>query len=195
MNYTVYLRTNKINGKQYVGQSEDFKKREKAWKCLSARYANKEIQKDRENFGIDNFSLDILALCDTQEESWELEKKYIEELNTRHPNGYNKAYGGKTNKGGNEGKHNGKEFEKGHIPWNKGVKGLHFSIDTEFKPIPIVQLKNGKFVKEYKSLKDADIDGFYHSAISACCKGKRKSHKGFEWMYKSDYEKMLGNQS
>ncbi len=25
------------------------------------------------------------------------------------------------------------QFEKGHIPWNKGIKGLHLSPSTEFK--------------------------------------------------------------
>ena len=25
------------------------------------------------------------------------------------------------------------QFEKGHIPWNKGIKGLHHSPNTEFK--------------------------------------------------------------
>lgn len=29
-------------------------------------------------------------------------------------------------------KNNGR-FKKGHIPWNKNIKGLHLSPDTEFK--------------------------------------------------------------
>lgn len=195
MKYTVYLRTNKINGKQYVGQTNNFRKRENTWNCLKARYANKVLQNDRVEFGLDAFSAEILAEVETKEEAWELEKKYIAELNTVYPNGYNRAYGGKTNKGGNKGYHNGKEFKKGNEPWNKGIKGIHLSPNTEFVGIPIVQLKDVEIIKEYPSMIAARKDGFHSSAISACCKGKRKTHGGFKWMLKDDYEKMLGEKN
>lgn len=53
----------------------------------------------------------------------------------------------------------------------------------------VVQLTlNGDFIAEYQS---GTIQGFCQSAISACCSGKQKWHKGFKWMFKSDYEKML----
>lgn len=195
MKYIIYLRTNKINGMQYVGQTRNFEARERAWKCYKARYSNKLMQNNREKYGIDNFDTSILAECDTQEEAWELEKKYIAELDTIQPNGYNRAYGGKTNKGGNVGYHNGVSFTKGHIPWNKNVKGIHLSPSTEFVGIPILQIKDGKIVNEYPSMISARKDGFYTSAIAACCKGKRKTHGGFQWYYKSDYEKMLAEQA
>lgn len=130
MGYTVYLRTNKVNGKQYVGQTKDFKSREREWKCMKCRYANKVLAEDRHKFGLENWDLNILEECDTKEEAWEFEKKYIEKLNTKFPNGYNRAIGGRTNKGGNKGYHNGKEFKKGHKPWNKGMYGTHFSKET-----------------------------------------------------------------
>lgn len=61
MVYTIYLRTNLINGKQYVGQSGDFETREKQFKRINQRYANKILSKDRRKFGLDNFKLEILA--------------------------------------------------------------------------------------------------------------------------------------
>ena len=94
MNYTIYLRTNKINGKQYVGQSGVFKRREAQWRDLTTNYANNQLTEDREKYGLENFDVEILADVDTQEESWELEKKYILEYNTLHPNGYNVSTGG-----------------------------------------------------------------------------------------------------
>lgn len=97
MNYTIYLRTNKINGKQYVGQSGDFETREKQFKRINQRYANKRLSEDRRKYGLDNFDLKILAEVKTQEEAWELERKYIKDLNTKYPNGYNMSDGGKTN--------------------------------------------------------------------------------------------------
>lgn len=191
MKYTVYLRTNKINGMQYVGQTNNIRKRENCWNCLKARYANAALQKDREEFGLENFDVEVLAEVKTQEEAWKLEQTFIKAYNTVYPNGYNKAYGGRTNKGGNNGYHNGVEFQNGHEPWNKGMKGIHFSPNTEFVGIPILQVKDGEIIKEYSSLISARKDGFHTSAIAACCKGKRKTHGGFEWYYKNDYEKRV----
>ena len=148
MKYTVYLRTNKVNGKQYVGQTNNLVRRNHQFNSSKCEY-NKYLDEDRLKFGVDNFDVKILAEVETREDAWELEQKYIQEYNTVFPNGYNRAYGGRTNKGGNKGNHNGKEFKKGDEPWNKGVKncfaektlermskkrkGKHNSPSTEFK--------------------------------------------------------------
>ena len=60
---------------------------------------------------------------------------------------------------------------------------------------PIVQLStSGKLVRVYPSMTDADIKGFQHSAIHRVIHNKLKTHRGFKWMYLSDYEKSLVNQ-
>jgi len=60
---------------------------------------------------------------------------------------------------------------------------------------PIVQLStSGKLVRVYPSMTDADLNGFHHSAIHRVIHNKLKTHKGFIWMYLSDYEKSLVNQ-
>lgn len=194
MNYTVYLRTNLINGKQYVGQTVNYRVRNNQFNCLKARYANKYIMNDRIKYGINNFKVDIVAEVETKEEAWELEREYIKKLDTVYPNGYNRACGGKNNAGCGKGNHNGKEFKKGDIPWNKGKKGIHLSPETEFKGLSVVKLKNGVLIKVYNRLLDAAEDnvGCYTSSIAQCCKGNRKTAGGFEWMYKEDYEKMVG---
>lgn len=192
MKYIVYLRTNLINGKQYVGQTNNFEAREREWKCLKSKYANNDFMIDREKYGISNFKVEILAEVETLEKSWELEEKFIKEFNTRVPNGYNRAYGGRTNKGGNDGYHNGNEYKKGNEPWNKGVKGIHLSSETEFKGLQVVKLKNGVLIEIYDKILDAAKDniGCYTSSIAQCCKGTRKTAGGFEWMYKEDYDKL-----
>lgn len=241
--YTVYVRTNLVNGMKYVGQTKDLKRRENYWRSEKCKYANKKLSDDRFIFGLDNWSLEILAEVETREEAWELEQKFIKELDTIYPNGYNLAKGGRGSSGveawnkGMKGcfseetlskmseKKMGKAawnkglkgcfseetlakmseakkksnycpetaFKKGNVPWNKGVKGTHFSPDTEFKGLECVQLKNGVFVKEWKTLKEAaeNTPKCYSSSISKCCKGLAKKAGDFEWMYKSDYEKML----
>ena len=55
----------------------------------------------------------------------------------------------------------------------------------EKKSIPIVQLTiGGKYIRSWKSSYDAERKGgFNQSAIIQCCKGKRKTHKGYKWQY------------
>ena len=95
MNYTIYLRTNKINGKQYVGQTNNFKQREKQWKCLKWYYANKKLTNDRNTFGTENFTVEILFETEDETEANEKECEYIEKYKTLYPSGYNVATGGK----------------------------------------------------------------------------------------------------
>lgn len=52
---------------------------------------------------------------------------------------------------------------------------------------PVVQFtKEGVFVKEWYSIKEASSKGFHDGCISYCCKRKLKTHKGFIWKYKKE---------
>lgn len=66
------------------------------------------------------------------------------------------------------------------------------NIDTQ--KIPVVQLSmDDKLIKVWDSAKDAAKDNdFCASTISAVCKHKngRTQHKGYKWMYLSDYERI-----
>ena len=44
---------------------------------------------------------------------------------------------------------------------------------------------DGNFIKEYPSSKEAERNGFKHSSINLCCKGKRNTAGGYKWQYKS----------
>jgi group I intron endonuclease len=62
---------------------------------------------------------------------------------------------------------------------------------AEANKIPIVQLDmNLNYITTHKSTADAcvSVSGALDSHICSCCKGKRKSHKGFKWMYEKDYK-------
>ena len=57
--------------------------------------------------------------------------------------------------------------------------------------IPVVQLTlEGELVKIYGSEGEAKRSGFSQGNIWSCCRGDRKTHKGYRWMYLSDYEAM-----
>ena len=56
----------------------------------------------------------------------------------------------------------------------------------------IIQLTlNNEPIKIWDSIREVGRYGFSSSPVGACCRGKRKTHKGFKWMYLSDYEKMI----
>lgn len=48
--------------------------------------------------------------------------------------------------------------------------------------------KDGRLVKEWPSLQSCNEFGFNFKNISACCKGKRKTHKGYKWSYFNKYK-------
>ena len=74
-------------------------------------------------------------------------------------------------------------------------KGIHCSEETRRKiseantngkkSKPVLQYtKNGEFVREWPSTAECGRNGFEYGAVSACCRGKYKTHKGFIWRYK-----------
>lgn len=120
---TIYLRTNTVNGMQYVGQTNDMNRRERDWNCLKKqKYANYLLSKDREKYGLDKWESKVLKECDDSEgDYWE--RYYIKELNTKFPNGYNMGDGGKGAFGvvhTEEQKNRQSQLMKGKTPWNKG---------------------------------------------------------------------------
>lgn len=50
---------------------------------------------------------------------------------------------------------------------------------------PVLQLSlSGDLIKEWESTKECGRNGFNQGAVAACCRGERKTYKGFLWMYK-----------
>ena len=85
----VYLIKNNLNGKCYVGSSSNIMKRWNEHKRLSTweKY-NNDLYKDFQEYGLDNFSFEVLEKCD-ESELFQRERYYIETLGTI-VNGYNK---------------------------------------------------------------------------------------------------------
>ena len=94
----IYVRTNLINGMQYIGRSVDFSKRESAWNSINRKtpYSNDILEEDRKKYGIEKFETTILKECDDDElDKWE--RHYIEAFDTIYPKGYNLESGGVAN--------------------------------------------------------------------------------------------------
>jgi len=89
-NCGIYLITNLINGKQYVGQSIGIAHR---WIEHKNSKENYPISKAIRKYGKDNFKFEIIENC-LPKDLDEKEMYYIKKYNTIVPNGYNITYGG-----------------------------------------------------------------------------------------------------
>ena len=47
----------------------------------------------------------------------------------------------------------------------------------------VCAFKDGELVMSFPSIMEARRQGFDSSAVSKCCRGKLKTHKGYEWRY------------
>lgn len=56
---------------------------------------------------------------------------------------------------------------------------------------PVAQIKDGICLCIYPSQSEAARNSFSQNHISECCKGIRKTHKGYQWMFLSDYENLI----
>ena len=122
MNSGIYLITNTITGKKYIGQSKGIKKRlQRHIRAASSKkkgesfYLHNAISK----YGIENFKFETIIYATNSEYLNLMEQKCIESFNTLAPNGYNLDTGGQFNKSFSEATI---EKLKGRTPWNKGKK-------------------------------------------------------------------------
>lgn len=84
----VYLTTNLVSGKQYVGDhSTDNLDDQYLGSGVYIRHAIRNSSKD-------NFKREIIQFFDTKEEAFISQEKYIKEYDTLFPNGYNVNYRG-----------------------------------------------------------------------------------------------------
>lgn len=97
--YFVYLITNQINKKVYVGFTSNWKKRWKEHNLESQR--NRNDQRNRHlyhamrMYGRENFSFCLLCSVDDEKEALRLEQYYIEQYGSKNPDkGYNMTAGG-----------------------------------------------------------------------------------------------------
>ena len=151
----IYLITNTINGKYYVGQSIDIEKR---WHNHKKDYYNPNSSSYKTYFyqalrkyGVKNFSFAVIEECKEEE----LNEKEIYWIHTLSAN--NREIGYNTTEGGD------------------GVRG--------YWDKPVYQYdKEGNFITEYKSASEA-IRQAGITAILSCCGGFTKSSGGYIWSY------------
>lgn len=153
----IYKYENLINHMIYIGQAIDLKERYKKH-CYNIKDNNhqEDLYKAFREFGFNNFSYEILEQFEKfdQNKLNELECFYIKKYNSLKPNGYNMVPGGT----------NGAGLAKG-------------------KEVELYDIK-GNYIKTFSSAHQASIEtNINYSSICACCRGKIKHTKGFQWKY------------
>lgn len=162
----IYLITNKINKKRYVGQTTQ--KLTHRW----AQHCDKNscclgIKRAIEKYGKENFTIRTLYKANSIEELNAKEILFINKFNTLSPNGYNLKTGGNRPVYSEESRKKMSESGKGKIPWNKGL--------TIEDPRIAKGIKKGKDAFWYgkigarKGLKCSDE---HKLKLSMACKGK-----------------------
>lgn len=97
--YSVYIHTNMINNKRYVGTTSKVPAYKRWCKASGAGYRrNKRFFEDIQRYGWENFEHEIFASGLNESEASNMEKILIEKLNTTNPEyGYNTERGGLRN--------------------------------------------------------------------------------------------------
>jgi group I intron endonuclease len=183
----VYLITNKVNGKKYVGQT--IRTLNKRWNShvMSARNGTKyAITNAIRKYGERSFSVKTLYKCKTRKQMNRLEIFYIRKLKTLYPLGYNLTPGGNSPILTEESKRKMSKAKLGrHVSPKTEIKtGQRISPSTEFKknkrPSPSTEFKPGHktWNKDIRMCVGADnpFFGKHHSAESK--RKMRKAHLG-----------------
>lgn len=95
----IYMVTNKINGKKYIGQTlrDDIKIRWSYHKSMQKNSIGHYLYNAYKKYGIENFKFEIICIC-FDEDCNKYEIDYIKKYNTISPNGYNLKSGGENQK-------------------------------------------------------------------------------------------------
>ncbi len=88
--YKIYLITNLLNLKQYVGITKFSIEKRFLQHTKKGFLLTEAIQK----YGKDKFSIKLIEKVESSGRAYELEKYYIQKYNTKAPNGYNLTNGG-----------------------------------------------------------------------------------------------------
>jgi group I intron endonuclease len=116
----IYLITNKINDKKYVGLTTKGISQRISEHISAGTYIGKALRK----YGLQSFDISIIDSANTIDTLREKEKYWVKCYNSKFPNGYNLTDGGDGRLGyrtTEKTKQLMSRNRKGRIPWNKGL--------------------------------------------------------------------------
>lgn len=192
----IYMWTNLINGKQYVGQSGNIERRKDSFRW-GKTYANEYIDTDRKRYNYSDWKFTTLKECDESEADY-WEQYYIKEYNTKYPDGYNITDGGIGLYGYQHSDETKKKMSEWRVKnqfgdknpffgkhWNDNQKEAH---KKTWKKV-LEKKQDGTEIVYESATEAADKNGLSHSSIAYACRGlygtKQPSHlyKNSKWYY------------
>lgn len=185
--FKIYAIKNKINDKIYIGQTKSsLKTRFAGHKSCINKGSKAALHCAMKTYGIDNFYIEILEECETQEIVNEREKFYIKEYKTQTPNGYNILEGG-----------DAIPFRHSDTISQEHKENIKKAHKKSCKPIIQFDIETGRPIKEWESSKELMRAGYVRANIISLC----KREKGFGyiygsgWCYKEFYDSTLDKNS
>lgn len=187
--YEVYKITNKVNGKIYVGITNQGYKTRWYKHCSDAIHDSSfPIHQALRKYGFDNFKVGVIEQCSTIDLLKEREKFWIKELGTltKYGKGYNITTGGDGAFGryhSDETKELLRELALNRKEVNDEAR-LKMSLNSVKAKIVSQFTLDGELIKTYRSAREAARQlGLIATNISACARGKYKHSGGFKWSY------------
>lgn len=207
----IYIITNIVNNKSYIGSSLDYKQRirQHKYSLRNNKHYNKHLQSSFNKYGENNFTFNLLELCSNLIER---ETFYIYTKNVLNPLfGYNKATNIKNTSGYIMSEYSRKKMSlaKKGIKMHPNTKKALVKANKEriyntsylktqevkdkiskslMKPVLQHDLA-GNFIKEWTSVKEASK--FYNilpTNIASCSRGTRLKAGNYQWFYKINDE-------
>ncbi len=158
--YIIYVITNNINDKVYVGQTKN------TIECRFAQHKNKALHSEWTNrplysamikYGVHNFTIQQIDFANNKKEANAKEKKYILKYDS-YKNGYNATLGGDTG-------------------------------DSLKKSVLQIDIHTLQILNRFSSTHEAgDYLGKHNTKISNACTGKQISAYGYYWCYEDQYK-------
>jgi group I intron endonuclease len=175
----IYIVTNEVNGKVYIGQTVNFRNRLSDYQNIHHKDSNSQsIKKAIVLYGTDNFTIDILELCDPDDLD-NREAHYIEEYQSTDRNfGYN--YMKHTYHSNSEESRKAKSI--GHM-------GLKASRATKMKKSNmILAVKDNTLISAYGAKFFGDYVGAGKDLVKNCLRQPCKLH-GYRLYYDDFYKR------
>lgn len=185
--YEVYKIVNKINGRVYVGiTNQGYKTRWYKHCSDSIHGCSYPLHCALRKHGTDNFIVEVIEICPTIENLKEREQYWIKELKSlTTENGYNLTLGGE----GTFGRFHSEETKNKIRQRAFGRKAsdqskLIMSLAShKSKKISMFTL-DGELIKTFRSASEAAKEiGAIRTNVAACARGKYKQSKGYKFSY------------
>lgn len=191
LEYKIYIITNLITKKQYVGQTIhtiENRFKQHCSKNSTSRFIRNSIRK----YGQDNFKIDHLCSAKNIENANYLEEYFINKYNTLAPNGYNLKHGGDYFSMSEVTK---QQMSKSQIERQqsitpeekaKQVRGMTEYVNAKKRKVIGVHSQTFEILR-FDSTTEAKIAGFYIDSAIAGTNGSFRAKK-YYWFYDEDQE-------